>query len=213
MISNQSLRLLVTSGDGPAECRVAVSHVIGRIEQEAKETLVDCEVTTSAKEGKHGPSSSIVNLHGADGQALGSRWLGTIQWTAKSKIRPHHRRRNWFVGVFELQHGSSIIEKIDITDVRFETFRAGGPGGQHQNTTDSAVRATLVMTGLSVVARDQRSQHSNRKVALARLQQLLNSQHELENALHKALERSFHRQLERGNPTRSFKGPEFTEIP
>ena len=69
------------------------------------------------------------------------------------------------------------------------------------------------MTGLSVVARDQRSQHSNRKVALARLQQLLNSQHELENALHKALERSFHRQLERGNPTRSFKGPEFTEIP
>ncbi len=56
---------------------------------------------------------------------------------------------------------------------RVETFRAGGKGGQHQNTTDSAVRLTHLPTGEVVVARDERSQHRNRKIALERLRRKL----------------------------------------
>jgi protein subunit release factor B len=56
-----------------------------------------------------------------------------------------------------------------LAECRLETFRAGGPGGQHQNTTDSGVRLTHLPTGISVTARESRSQHRNRKAALARL--------------------------------------------
>ena len=58
-------------------------------------------------------------------------------------------------------------------ECRIDTLRAGGKGGQHQNTTDSAVRLTHVPTGIVVVARERRSQHRNRQVALKRLRRKL----------------------------------------
>jgi protein subunit release factor A len=56
-----------------------------------------------------------------------------------------------------------------LAECEVETFRAGGPGGQHQNKTDSAVRLRHVPTGLTVTCRAQRSQHLNKKDALRRL--------------------------------------------
>ena len=54
-----------------------------------------------------------------------------------------------------------------------ETFRAGGPGGQHQNATESGVRLVHLPSGLRAVAREERSQHRNRARALARLRSKL----------------------------------------
>lgn len=56
---------------------------------------------------------------------------------------------------------------------RVETFRAGGPGGQHQNTTESGVRLVHLPTGVRVSAREERSQHRNRQVAVKRLRERL----------------------------------------
>lgn len=56
-----------------------------------------------------------------------------------------------------------------LAQCRVETFRAGGPGGQHQNTTESGVRLVHLPTGVRAVARDERSQHRNRALALERL--------------------------------------------
>jgi ribosome-associated protein len=56
---------------------------------------------------------------------------------------------------------------------RVDTFRAGGKGGQHQNTTESGVRLTHRPTGIVVTARDERSQHRNRQIALERLRDRL----------------------------------------
>jgi ribosome-associated protein len=52
---------------------------------------------------------------------------------------------------------------------RVETFRAGGPGGQHQNATESGVRLVHIPTGVRAIARDERSQFRNRSLALKRL--------------------------------------------
>ena len=56
-----------------------------------------------------------------------------------------------------------------LAQCRVETFRSGGPGGQHQNVTESGVRLVHLPTGVRVVARDERSQHRNRALALERL--------------------------------------------
>jgi protein subunit release factor A len=60
-----------------------------------------------------------------------------------------------------------------LAQCRVETFRAGGPGGQHQNVTESAVRLVHLPTGVRVVAREERSQHRNRALALERLRERL----------------------------------------
>ncbi len=56
-----------------------------------------------------------------------------------------------------------------LAECHVETFRAGGPGGQHQNKTESGVRLVHLPSGLRVVAREERSQHRNRARALERL--------------------------------------------
>ena len=60
-----------------------------------------------------------------------------------------------------------------LAQCRVETFRSGGPGGQHQNTTESGVRLVHLPSGVRVEARDERSQHRNRALALERLRERL----------------------------------------
>lgn len=60
-----------------------------------------------------------------------------------------------------------------LEECRVETFRAGGPGGQHQNVTESGVRLIHLPTGVRATARDERSQHRNRALALKRLREKL----------------------------------------
>jgi len=198
-------RLLVSSGQGPAECRIAVRHVLAQMARE----WADLDVVEQGD--KHGPASAIVTLCGSGADAFTRKWLGTIQWTCKSPVRPKHKRQNWFVGVFALPEISEH-ESVTLADIRFDTFRAGGPGGQHQNTTDSAVRATHIPTGISVVARDERSQHRNKQAAITRFSGQLATKRELAVAASKKDANRSHHQLERGNPVRRFKGEKFEQV-
>ena len=64
-------------------------------------------------------------------------------------------------------------DELLLDECRVETFRAGGPGGQHQNTSESGVRLVHLPSGLRAVAREERSQHRNRARALQRLRSRL----------------------------------------
>lgn len=63
----------------------------------------------------------------------------------------------------------TLTDEALLGHCRSDCFRASGPGGQHRNTTDSAVRLTLTEAGISAASADHRSQHRNRTCALARL--------------------------------------------
>ncbi len=156
---------------------------------------------------QHGFSAEIVEL--SEGEVAGIKgatvhikgeyafgWLrteiGVHRLVRKSPFDSGNRRHTSFTAVFV---SPEIDDNIDIeinpSDLRVDTYRSSGAGGQHVNTTDSAVRITHVPTNTVVACQNERSQHANRDTAMKMLRAKL---YELEmqkrNAASQALEDS-----------------------
>ena len=150
----------------------------------------------------------LVSLDGEHAANLARRWTGTLLWICKSPLRPAHRRKNWYFA----GQPFCALEEAEGGEIRFEAMRASGPGGQHVNKTDSAVRATHVATGISVKVQSERSQHDNKRLARLLIQQRLADRQEQSVQELRLQRRDAHHRVERGNAVRTFSGSAFTPL-
>lgn len=197
--------LHLTSGQGPEECRWVVGQLVRAFQAEGAGAGISC-VPMEPVEGN--PATVLLRVSGEDVEAFVQARSGTILWIGSSPFRHHHRRRNWFVGVSRLPPVEEMGDLRD-EDIDYQATRASGPGGQHVNKTDSAVRAIHRPTGLTTFAQDQRSQHANRKLARLKLALLL-AERQLDGQRedrHAAWSRN--QSLERGNAVRTYVGARF----
>ena len=198
--------LQLSAAQGPAECCLAVAKALLRLQREAEP--LDVEVAIVEREP--GPEagtwrSVLLELEGAAAEELAARWCGTVLWVCPSPYRPVYPRKNWFIGVTRFEPPAQVPDG----DIHFETARSSGPGGQHVNTTDSAVRATHAATGISVRVQSGRSQHANKQLALRLIAHKLKQRETAAAGELIARRRMAHHEVERGRPVRTFRGERF----
>ena len=203
--------VLFTSGRGPAECGRAVYGISKRIISEAIALSLSVDVIEEAPGDMPATLDSLlIEITGSGADAFVEKIQGTMLWIEKSPFRPYHKRKNWFIGVGIAEPPETST--INPGDIRYETMCATGPGGQHVNKTESAVRAIHVPTGMKASARDHRSQHRNKELALKRL---LHQLSQIERQSHEQNQKKRwdkHNDLERGNPVRTYSGDEFSHV-
>jgi peptide chain release factor 2 len=121
-----------------------------------------------------GIKSASLKVNGSYAYGTLRTETGVHRLVRKSPFDANARRHTSFASVFVYPEVDESVEvEINPADVRVDTYRASGAGGQHVNKTDSAIRMTHMPSGIVVQCQNDRSQHRNRAEALAMLKSKL----------------------------------------
>ena len=204
-MDSSSAYIEIQSGSGGTEAQDWAEMLLRMYSKWAESRDFSIEVTDISYGEVAGIKSATIHVIGDHSYGWLRTETGVHRLVRKSPFDSGNRRHTSFASVFISPEVDDSIEiTINNSDIRVDTYRASGAGGQHVNKTDSAVRLTHVPTGTVAQCQSGRSQHKNKESALKQLKSKL---YELE--LHKQNEEK--RELEEsksdigwGNQIRSY---------
>ena len=214
-IKTFKIALLLDKEDDDSNCFLSINAGAGGTESqdwsemllrmyvrfcEREKLIAPCLIIKSG-EGA-GIKSATLYIKGKNAYGLFKNEQGIHRLVRISPFDANKRRHTSFAGVFVTPetHNAAIV--INPNDLRIDTFRAGGAGGQHVNKTESAIRITHIPTGIVVQCQNERSQTQNKETAMKMLMaKLVQKEKEEAQAKINAIER---KKIEWGSQIRSY---------
>jgi len=192
----------ISSGNGVDEVCRAIWHFLHWLKKSYDFKVLHLEYAAC----KDGYKSVVLESNDRDFLQI----EGTHLWRCQSPFRVKHKRKNWY---FTVSIQSEMkVESIDRSKVVYQTMKSPKKGGQHVNTTCSGVRAIYPPLGLEALSYDERSQHRNKAIALARLIAKVSTQANMQKRAEQNERWREAKALERGNAVKVFEGVGFIEM-
>ena len=184
---NRNAMLALHAGAGGTESQDWANMLLRMYLRWAERHGYEAEALDVSTGEEAGIKNAIVEIKGEDAFGYLKGEHGVHRLVRLSPFDADHARHTSFALVEVLPEAEETVDlKINSEDLRIDTFRSSGPGGQHMQKTSSAVRITHLPTGLVATCQGQRSQHQNKEAALkvlySRLLELDRKQKEEERA-------------------------------
>ncbi len=195
----------IHAGTGGTDAQDWTEMLLRMYQRWAADRGLATELLEASPGEEAGLKSATFTIRGENAYGILKAERGVHRLVRLSPFDQAHRRHTSFAQVIvsPLLAEDGAVE-IDDTDLRIDTYRASGAGGQHVNKTDSAVRITHLPTGIVVQCQNERSQSSNKQTALRLLRSRLVELAEEEREAELARERGAAQDIGFGSQIRSY---------